>query len=625
MTEHRLSYAALLALALTACATTNTVEIDAGPGDAGPCTLDETRCTGDTLERCGASGAFETVDTCRPGGCSAELELCLVCTPGERRCSADGVEECVDGTAWRAAEQCDASIGATCEVDHCVSACERAAHSFGYEGCEYWPTVTANSTLANDPSFHYAVAVANTAEQRAHVEVTRGSEVIAGVDVEPGALEVIQLPWVNELRGSALVSTIVRSGAYRLTSTVPVVAYQFNALEFENAAGAPSYTNDAALLLPTAALATSYTVSGIPTSASLWQPSPEESARRLGSGGFVSIVATADATTVHVHTRARLAPMSDTFVTHEAGEEITFQLDRGDVVQLITDTRGWATGTMPGSCHDLFGYTDPGDGSTYQACLVDPRWDPSGTTIESDRAVAVFSGHDCANVPYDTFACDHLEEQLTPATTWRREVVATRATPPVGSDTAGYVNVWRITSSTDGNAISFEPEGVHEPVVLTQGQTLSFESDAESFVVRATSPILLAQLLPGASVAMRAGGVPAVNGDPAFGIVAPTEQYRRSYTFLVPPTYVENWANVVAPLAAQGNVQLDGEPIGALSPIGTSRYGSAQVQLSAGVHHLEVVGDGLTSLDRIAGLMVYGYARYTSYLYPGGLALDRVE
>ena len=25
----------------------------------------------------------------------------------------------------------------------------------------------------------------------------------------------------------------------------------------------------------------------------------------------------------------------------------------------------------------------------------------------------VFTGHDCANIPFDYFACDHLEEHVT--------------------------------------------------------------------------------------------------------------------------------------------------------------------------------------------------------------------
>ena len=100
-------------------------------------------------------------------------------------------------------------------------------------------------------------------------------------------------------------------------------------------------------------------------------------------------------------------------------------------------------------------------------------------------------------------------------------------------------------------------------------------------------------------------------------IAVPTEQFRRQYLFVAPTTFDENWVNLVAPSGA--DIELDGEPVTADSfePIGSSGYGVARLRLSqSDVHTVE----GGASF----GATVYGYGQYTSYMYPGGLDLQRL-
>ena len=44
--------------------------------------------------------------------------------------------------------------------------------------------------------------------------------------------------------------------------------------------------------------------------------------------------------------------------------------------------------------------------------------DLTGTKIESDKPLSVFSGHECAFVPFSTRSCDHLVEQVLPTALW---------------------------------------------------------------------------------------------------------------------------------------------------------------------------------------------------------------
>jgi hypothetical protein len=53
--------------------------------------------------------------------------------------------------------------------------------------------------------------------------------------------------------------------------------------------------------------------------------------------------------------------------------------------------------------------------------------------------------------------------------------------------------------------------------------------------------------------------------------------------------------------------------------IGTSSFGVARVKLSSGAGGVHVVTG-----DKAFGLQVMGYAPYTSYQYPGGLALKAI-
>src|SRR5690606_20569918 len=53
-------------------------------------------------------------------------------------------------------------------------------------------------------------------------------------------------------------------------------------------------------------------------------------------------------------------------------------------------------------------------GETYQLLGNSAATDFTGSTINSDKPIAVFSGHTCGNVPPTTGFCDHLVEQIPP-------------------------------------------------------------------------------------------------------------------------------------------------------------------------------------------------------------------
>jgi hypothetical protein len=93
---------------------------------------------------------------------------------------------------------------------------------------------------------------------------------------------------------------------------------------------------------------------------------------------------------------------------------------------------------------------------------------------------------------------------------------------------------------------------------------------------------------------------------------APTEQYLSRYDFYVPATYTRNLLAIVHRRGA--SVLLDGAPVtGSLEPVGD--WSTFTASVAPGPHRLQSADGSPLSVK------VYGVARFTSYLMPGGAGL----
>ena len=187
--------------------------------------------------------------------------------------------------------------------------CDEAAKGHTYVGCDFWPTITANPVYQE---FEPAVVVANATTKEATVTVDGPAGFHQVVTVAAGKLETVMLKWVMELKGPEFslantsggrlsASARVDKGAYHLTSSVPVTAWQFNPLKYQipaggcsrvAAGGCRSATNDASLLIPSTAMTESYRVFGYSSKneGTDWGTVP----------GGITITATTDGTQVQV-------------------------------------------------------------------------------------------------------------------------------------------------------------------------------------------------------------------------------------------------------------------------------------------------------------------------------------
>jgi len=498
--------------------------------------------------------------------------------------------------------------------------------------------------------FQFAVAVANPQTASATVTVTRNGSNVATAMVAPGALEIIRLPWVDSIKNPTTLnadgdqtvphSALARGAAYRLVSSLPVTAYQFNPLEYridrdcasESASGAPpdgqcfSFTNDASLLLPTHVFTGNYMVMSRPTlqtraeyletsGSPIRDPlTSRPIVNTIVSAGFATIVGVSETpVTVNVSASANIAASEDGSVSRQAaGSTASYTLSQGDVLILASDAPSscapsGSTDRITQDCGRGFGLPDPCIRQlTY--CNVGEQYDLSGTVIQATGPVQVFGGHECAFVPYNRFACDHLEESLFPLEAWGRDFTVS-ATQPLRSEP----NVVRILAQRAGTVVRFDP-AVTPDATLAAGQIYEFET-TQDFRVTASDSIMVGQFLVGQDYEGLNTSMAESNGDPAFSLAIPTEQFRTDYTFLAPDTYTVTYLNVTATMGQQ--VMLDGAPVTGWRPVGASEMQTARVAIRPGAHQI------LSSQP--FGIVVYGFGSYTSYMYPGGLDLNVIN
>ncbi len=573
----------------------------------GPCTDGANQCTILNEYQVCQSGQWVTQMTCvEPTGYCTPGVGCTSCQPNMNFCQGNDVVSCTaQGQPGGVVTTCTGDE--TCNGGLCTSPCLVAEQTNSYIGCDYWPTPTINSQLDSAFDNNFGVVVHNANATAATVTIERGGSVVATQDVQAGELYTFQLAYVQDLKGTAgsEASTTVSGGAYHLTSSLPVTVYQFNPLDFEQGS-TYSYSNDASLVLPSHVLSTNYIVMSRPT---FGVDSSGLGMMYSFIPGFFAVTAVENNTQVTVTYSANTQGGSVAAAT--PGSTQTYTLNAGEVLQVVSG--------VPSSCSGTTSSDDcNGQGGSCSYCDMGNNYDLTGTYISSTAPVAVFSGHVCDFVPYNYWACDHLEEQMLPLETWGKEFIVGRTEPQAESGNPDEPNVIRVVSGDDGNQITFDPaQSVGSTITLNQGEFVEFEA-SDDFHVQATAAIMIGQFLVGQNYYTTSLDY---HGDPAYSLMVPTEQFRNQYTFLAPSTIPINYVNITKRvIEGSAPVYLDGEPVSESAfsmAIGGTEWGVARVAITGTHHSIES--------NQPFGIVVYGFAAYTSYSYPGGLDLKFIN
>ena len=581
-----------------------------GDGD-GDCAEGETRCTGNTFESC-QDGAFATEDLCT-GLCDPGLG-CVDCRPGVNFCdTANNVVGCSDsGSITGVVEACGEE---TCVNGNCVDLCGDAEEEQSYIGCEYFAVDLDNALQVNgepfigmcpgfpfgpdgvvittdvcidandvhvwhcdgdgscpDPATQTCTPDTSTCAFDASsspfaVVVSNPQQVDIDVTVETSSMSMVVNVAAGEVKPifpadlgmpDQSINHTATGLAFKLSSNAPFVAYQFNPLD-----NVDVFSNDGSLLLPRHSFDNEYFV--------LTMPSLDINGRR----GYATIIAHEDATEVSITPTADIAagPVIPAIL---AGTTQTFTLNAFDALNIEAAGTGDLTGTII-------------------------------TTTDPLKSVGVFTGHEATSLPAAGADCcaDHLEEMLFPASTWGTEYLVAKSQQRL----AGETDIVRIVAQTDATNISFNGGGAPSCAVLSRGEfcEVDIDSDVE---ISADQPIMVGHILR-STVQNGVGGI----GDPSLALAVPTEQFRSSYSFLIPADYDMQYASIIAP--AGETAFLDGADISnQLIPFGSGTYSAARILVQPGVHDLSCPGT--------CGIELYGYSEAVSYMFAGGLDLERI-
>lgn len=606
---------ALLAIGCGASEDTGGTAIDAA--QTGDCIENETSCDGNSYLTC-VGGEWEVTRQCIAQRCDANFG-CVDCTPNQNYCDGNTVASCdASGNTSGVVEVC--REGTNCENGTCRDLCADAVASRSYLGCEYWAVDLDNAVQANQvadglfgcslakllspgvveindmrvceingggtfadecdsdgtcPTGYtcvtedmcalsadnapFAIVVSNPQDFAITVTIEDGSGTTMNTAVP--AHEVVSIyPGSLGFPNLGVTGTSLAPKGYKMTTTAPVVAYQFNPLDNENV-----FSNDGSLLIPQHAFDVEYY-------ALTWHTLARRPEGR-DFNGYLSVVGWMDGTEVTVTPSANVRA-SSTQPAIAANTPSVFTLNAFDVLNLEAVADG-----------DL-------SGSRIQV------------TSANDATVGVFSGHEAVSILSANGTCcaDHIEEMMLPTSTWGTEYAVARSFQRTDES-----DVLRIMAQTAGTVVTVSSGATCPTLGPGEFCEIDISQDVE---ISATEPIQIGHYLKSVIDGLGAG-----SGDPSLAIAVPIEQFRSEYDFLVPAEYDNQYISVVADSGAQ--VRLDGVDVqDQLAAVTNGSKVAGRIAVTPGQHDISCTGG--------CGLEVYGYSSAVSYLFAGGLDLEQI-
>ena len=255
-----------------------------------------------------------------------------------------------------------------------------------------------------------------------------------------------------------------------------------------------------------------------------------------------------------------------------------------------------------------------------QTFMFHSTLDLTGSTVVSNKPIAFFSGHECADVPVGVEACDHLVEQLPPTITWGRQFLVVSSL----GKTAGE-QYKLITSSPTTTVVCYCSSGesvsqIFNTTLNVAGSSYEFHIAQNMFCnVQANSPILLVQFAIGAS------HEPSEYGDPFMMMIPPVEQYRNKYTFVTQSNFQNAiTVTVTSRFFNPGNIVVNDTSLGSAAWIPI--YCSTETDSVCGYGTRVSISTGRNFIchrNPIAkfGTFIYGFSHRVSYGYPAGVQL----
>ena len=189
---------------------------------------------------------------------------------------------------------------------------------------------------------------------------------------------------------------------------------------------------------------------------------------------------------------------------------------------------------------------EPGSSCTFilqelQTLFLRSEQDPTGTKITSTKPLAVFSGHECANVPSGVGNCEPLVEQIPPLLTWGRTFLVNSL---AGRRTGEWYKVLAAEESTTVTVycVRYEDTSSYETFSIQLASSHAFFIEKNrTCSIKADKPVLLMLLAPNEYYAQN-----ICRYDGAFmALVPPVEQY--SYDYYLHTIHNSSYISITVP------------------------------------------------------------------------------
>ena len=255
-----------------------------------------------------------------------------------------------------------------------------------------------------------------------------------------------------------------------------------------------------------------------------------------------------------------------------------------------------------------------------QTVYIESLEDLTGTKVVTDKPISVFSGHECASVPYGTQTCDHLVEQIPPTILWGRVYY----TAPLAKRQSYTI---KILAAHDSTNVTVNCGSSLERYIINEREFFNKTMQSQKYCAINSNKIILV-------VQFSHGGCEDIGiGDPMMTLVPAINQYdhkfkfstlvNHKHTFL--NVYREHYVNIVV-IAQYYQPDIIYLTTGKISkslntqqwvPITINNVTEVyitQVKITEGV--IEVVHSNPAALMTT---IVYGFSLYHGYGHPGGL------
>lgn len=540
----------------------------------------------------------------------------MVCIPEQIQCTDDRHFDLCreDGSGWHRGLACP--DGTSCVDDGCYTPCQVSERSRSPSGCLFF---AADLDIIEDMDLDlcpFSISVVNPdGTGSATVSIERKSEgrwsAVQNHVVAPGDFYTFVLPSDTHVEDTG----IARESAYRISSNLPILAYQYNSLDTSMEGCAASA--DGSLLIPFHLFATEYVVASYKTL----------SLESMHGRSYFSVIGTEDTTVLSIEVTADTIE-GPGIMELVAGATFSTSINEGDVLQIAArSTDDDLTGTIVSSSASVAVFGGSECSAVPQHCAwcrdaydTQPGYPPCPDSLECgvDVTCPTFDENTCA-------WCDHLEEQLFPVNTWGKKFAAARVPVQSSADLIEGVLFRVIASEDDTQVIIAEDDGAdlrlppESIMTLDRGEFLEFELSGMALApgdayIETTRPVMVAQYIEGQECTNIPYSLEDEGLDPSMILLPPMEQYVSEYVFFVPDGFFTSYVIITRPPGA--TVMLDGSPVEDFLQVGTY-FEVARAPVVPGVHHIQG--------SEPFGILGAGFGPQVSYGIPLGSGFDLIN